>query len=171
MSQTERYLVDGYNLAHASGDLRGKAGPHGLERARSALTARLARGHSDHPGDVTIVFDAKHSPGETPREELVCGMHVWYAIGEEADDLIERLIRSESVPKRMVVISSDRRIKDAARRRGCVVMTAHEYLDWLDRPPPPASPPNVQEKPETESPDEAAAWLDAFRDQRKGSNR
>jgi predicted RNA-binding protein with PIN domain len=171
MSQVPRYLIDGYNLAHASGDLRGKAGPHGLERARNALAARLARGHGEQAGDVTIVFDAKHSPGDTPTEEIVQGVCVTYAVGEEADDLIERVIRGESVPKRLVVISSDHRIKDAARRRGCGVMTAGEYLDWLDRQETfghsrdPARP--RPEKPETESPDDAAAWLDAFRDRNR----
>src|SRR5262245_56771749 len=128
MAANTRYLVDGYNLAHASGDLQGKAGPHGLDRARNALAARLSRGHGDQAGDVTIVSDAKYSPGDTPRVELVRGVCVRYAVGEEADDVIERLIRAESVPKRLVVVSSDHRIKDAARRRGCVALTAGEYL-------------------------------------------
>ena len=132
-------------------------------------------GHGEQVGDATIVFDAKNTPGDVPGEEIIRGLCVRYALGEEADDLIERLIKSESVPKRLVVVSSDHRIKDAGRRRGCVVMTSEEYLDWLDRPkntgrlrdPALESP----EKPETESPNEAAAWLDAFRDVPKRSNR
>ena len=36
---------------------------------------------------------------------------------EEADELIEELIRADSAPRRLVVVSSDHRIQRAARRR------------------------------------------------------
>src|SRR3954469_16273725 len=120
-----RFLIDGYNLAHASGDLRGKVGPHGLERARAALIGRVAQGHA--AGDATIVFDARHAASNIPREENAQGICVQLAVGEEADDVIERAIHSESAPKQLTVVSSDRRLKEAARRKGCTVMTAGEY--------------------------------------------
>ena len=157
-----RFLIDGYNLAHASGDLQGKVGPHGLERARNALVHRIAVGHGDNIGDVSLVFDARHAPGDTPSEEVIRGLLVQYALREEADDLIERLIRADSVPKKLTVVSSDHRLKDAARRRGCMVMSSGEYLDWLDRPKPKMPAPQAPDKPEIVAPDEAAHWLDAF---------
>ncbi|MFL5327294.1 MAG: NYN domain-containing protein [Gemmataceae bacterium] len=165
-----RYLIDGYNLAHASGDLRGKVGPHGLERARLALVARVAAGH-DSPGDVTVVFDARHAAGDKPSEENIQGIHVHYAVREEADDLIERLIRSDATPKKLTVVSSDRRLKDAARRRGCIAMTSGEYLDWLDRPRTVVPTPEPPEKPEATTPEDAVQWLEAFQAKRGKPNK
>ena len=157
-----RYLIDGYNLAHAAGDLFGKVGPHGLERARKALVTRLAKGHAESPGDVSIAFDARHARSDKSREEIVQGIHVLFAIREEADDLIERMLRTDSAPKQLAVVSSDRRIKEAARRRGCTVMTSDEYLDWLEKPRSAPVIPPTSEKPDTVVVENEAQLLAAF---------
>src|SRR5262249_44389632 len=79
-------------------------------------------------------------------------LHVRFAVGlDEADDLIELLIRRASSPRQLTVVSDDHRIQQAARRRHCTALGCAAYLDWLDRqrrpkPPPPAEPPDAAEK-------------------------
>src|SRR5690349_19449608 len=65
-----RYLIDGYNLLHAMGLLHGKAGPHGLEKARLALLGHLCGCHRENVSAVTVVFDASGAPpGAVPEDE------------------------------------------------------------------------------------------------------
>jgi predicted RNA-binding protein with PIN domain len=48
----------------------------------------------------------------------------------EADDYIEAEIEANSAPKRLVVVSSDRKIRDKARRRRAVSIASLDF--WLD---------------------------------------
>ena len=67
-----RYLVDGYNLLHATGHLSGKVGPHGLEKARRTLLDRLAVLAKSGAG-VTVVFDAPAPRRPWSRNRLIRG--------------------------------------------------------------------------------------------------
>ena len=79
------------------------------------LAASLAPGELPH---TTVVFDSHDAPWGLPREVEHRGITVRFATQyEEADDLIEELIRADSAPRRLVVVSSDHRIQRAARRR------------------------------------------------------
>ncbi len=112
-------LIDGYNLLHASGIMGRGVGPGGLERSRLAMLNFLAA--SLDPGELprtTVVFDAHDAPRGLPRVVRHRGITVHFAAKyESADELIEELIRTESAPRRLVVVSGDRRIQRAARRR------------------------------------------------------
>ncbi len=106
-------LIDGYNLLYATGIVGRGSGPGGLERSRLALLNFLA--HSLDPADLphtTVVFDAHDAPAGLPRTVGHGGLNVRYAAGyESADALIAELIRAESAPRRLVVVSSDREIQ------------------------------------------------------------
>jgi predicted RNA-binding protein with PIN domain len=157
-----RYLIDGYNLAHALGGLEGRVGPAGLERARKRLLDHLAAAHGGAAGEVTIVFDARGAR-RLGAQEVVGGLDVRYALDEEADDLIERLVRAHSAPKQLAVVSDDRRVQAAARRRGGTPLGCQAYLDLLDRlqaaRPAPDVPP---EKPGEITAEETAEWERRF---------
>jgi predicted RNA-binding protein with PIN domain len=113
------FLIDGYNLLSAAGILGRGVGPGSLQRARLALLNFLAE--SLDPEDVprtTIVFDAADSPPDLSRTVSHRGLTVRFASQYgEADELIEELIRTESAPRRLTVVSSDHRLQRAARRR------------------------------------------------------
>jgi uncharacterized protein len=160
-----RYLIDGYNLLHAMGLLQGKAGPHGLEKARLALLGRLCGSHRTEVSAVTVVFDASRAPPGAVPEDDYQGIHIWYALEGEADDLIEALIQRDSAPRQLTVISDDRRIQEAARRRRCAVLGCLDYLDEMERlrqrKPPPE---DVPAKPESVSDGETQHWLREFAD-------
>jgi uncharacterized protein len=112
-------LIDGYNLLYVTGIMGRGAGPGGLERSRMAMLNFLAA--SLDPGELprtTVVFDAHDAPWGLPRVLQHQGITVHFAAKHEsADALIEELIRAESAPRRLVVVSSDHQIQRAARRR------------------------------------------------------
>lgn len=126
-------LIDGYNLLHAAGLLGNRPGPGGLEKARLALLNQLAA--SLEPGDIartTVVFDAKQAPRGVPREMTHKGIHVRFAAAHaEADELLEELIRADSAPKRLTVVSGDHRVQTAARRRRATAIGSEEWWDQL----------------------------------------
>jgi predicted RNA-binding protein with PIN domain len=161
------YLIDGYNLLHAMGALSGRVGPHGLEKARARLLGLLAGGFGDEAGSVTVVFDAANAPPHAPAEQSFRGVQVRFAVRhEEADDLIELLLRHESAPQRVTLVSDDHRLQQAARRRACRVQGCGEFLEWLDRHrrdrqrPLAAAP----EKRDRLSEAEMQSWLEEFAD-------
>jgi predicted RNA-binding protein with PIN domain len=160
-----RFLIDGYNLLHAgwpayARHARARAWP----RLRQLVLDRLRDRHGAAAADVTVVFDARHAPRDAEPVEDRPGLHVRFAVGyPSADDLIEELIRTDAAPAGLTVVSDDRRLRDAARRRGCTVARCLDYLEALDRPPP--RPPDAAEppgKPEEVSPEEVEQWLREF---------
>jgi predicted RNA-binding protein with PIN domain len=128
-----RILIDGYNLLHVSGILRRGLGPGSLERARTALLNRLAAllPPEERAGTV-IVFDAKEGPRDLPTEFAHQGMIVRFARDfEEADDLLEYLIRTHSAPRQLLVVSSDHRVQKAAKRRKAKTNDSEPWLQQL----------------------------------------
>jgi hypothetical protein len=72
---------------------------------------------------------------------------VRYAFGyEDADELLEELIRRAPQPKLLQVVSSDRRIQQAAHRRRARTIGAEQWLEQLER--------NRHRAPEGRAPDE-----------------
>jgi hypothetical protein len=160
-----RYLIDGYNLLHATGDLVGRTGrPHGLEKARLALLGRLIALHGDDVGCVTVVFDARNAPPGSESQHDYKGVHILYALCEEADDLIETLIRQESSPRQLTIVSDDHRLKDAARRGHCASVGCLDYLEQVGRPTPTKHVAEGSAKPQTLSAEETQSWLTEFAD-------
>ena len=127
-----RLVIDGYNLMHAMGLVHGPVGPHELTKARVKLIGRLAAAHGE-TDDVTLVFDARGAPAGAAAEETRAAVQVHYTLREEADDYIERRIAHDSAPARLIVVSNDKRLREAARRRGCAAWLCDHYLDWLER--------------------------------------
>lgn len=178
-----RILIDGYNLMHAVVLTAGhRLGPDGLRKRRRRFLNDLAeRLGPDEASQTTIVFDASQAPAGLSHEGLHKGMTVLFAAqGEEADERIEHLIAHHPAPKGLTVVSSDHRIRLAAKRRRASVKTADEFWSELEdrrrrksrRPfasrPAPTPAPTSAPAPEPERPDapgaaEAAYWLEQFR--------
>lgn len=160
------YLIDGYNLLFAMGVLSARAGPHGLENARLGLLGLLQGTYGEETARVTVIFDAAHAPPGLAPEQDTKGVHVRFAVGEnEADDVIEELIRQAAAPKHLTVVSDDHRIQQAARRRHCAVLGCADYLDWLaDHRRQRQQTPQKPEKPSSASPLDKQYWLAEFAD-------
>jgi uncharacterized protein len=165
-----RWLIDGYNVMHAAGLLGPKLSREGFRRARRRFLDELADSLPiERDGDVTVVFDASVPPGDFPVSSSYRGIRVVFALGDEdADSRIEYILGQDSSPKGLSVVSSDRRIRQAASRRRARSLTADAFWDIkgqlrfasaVQHEPQPAierdTPPNASE---------TAFWLEAFRE-------
>jgi predicted RNA-binding protein with PIN domain len=166
-----RTLIDGYNVMHALGLLDKRFGPDGFRKARTRFLNDLneALGVLD-AHRATVVFDARDGPEHLPRASTYKGMAVLFADEDEgADARIEQLIAADSTPKALTVVSTDRRIRQAATRRKARALTAEAFWQELEshrrRSPAPALP-SAEEEARLHglAPEEAAAWLETFRD-------
>jgi uncharacterized protein len=162
-----RYLIDGYNLMYAGGLLGKRLGPGGFQRVRHRFLNDLA----DAMGPVdahqtTIVFDAASSPKESSRESTFKGLSIVYAVDDEnADARIEQILAKHANPKTLTVVSTDRRIRQAAERRRSRAMTADAFWVELDARrealklhPAPSNRPTPTES----RPDDTEFWLQEF---------
>jgi predicted RNA-binding protein with PIN domain len=167
-----RWLIDGYNVMHAGGRLGPKLGRAGFRRARRRfLNELVAILPPEEAAQTIVVFDASVPPGDFKVEERYRGLLVRFALGDEnADARIEQLIAADSTPKLLVVVSSDRRIRQAAHRRKAQVLTAEDYWNRLDELKDRASrrhePAPKRQRSSTNNPagDERALWHEVFRD-------
>jgi hypothetical protein len=78
------------------------------------------------------------------------------------------LIRTDSAPARLTVVTDDRRLREAARRRGCEAASCLDYIENLEHPPPARPPDAPPAKPEGVTPDEVERWLREFDPDRRG---
>lgn len=160
-----RYLIDGYNLLHAIGILAGKIGPHGLERARHRLCSLLAAAFGEKVAEVTVVFDGPDRAPSPSSPQDYKGVQVEFAVGaQEADDVIESHLASHSAPRKLSVVSNDRRVQTAARRRKAGVLSCDEFLERLDELGRKKRPQQKQDdrRQSRLSQDETRHWLQEF---------
>jgi len=129
-------IIDGYNVLHVVGILARGVGPGSLHRARLALLNFLAESlEPEEVGRTTVVFDAHDPPPGLPRAMKHRGLAVCFAAEyEDADSQIEELIRRDSAPRRLTVVSSDHRVQRAARRRKARPVDSDQwYADLVRR--------------------------------------
>jgi uncharacterized protein len=161
----DSYLIDGYNLLHALGMIQRKAGPGGLEAARTRLLDFLAVSFGDHANHVTVVFDAKHAPRGVAREQTYRSLQVQFAPSKQsADDAIEDAIEDAASPKSLVVISNDTRLQNTARRRGARFWSHHDLLDYFEKVAAGSKcdDADAEKRDGVMSPEEIKEWLKEF---------
>jgi predicted RNA-binding protein with PIN domain len=164
-----RYLIDGYNLMYAGGLLGKRRGAEAFRKVRTRFLNDLADALGPLDAHRTmVVFDASDAPEGFAHETSHKGLTVVYAVDDEsADERIERLIANHPSPRSLTVVSSDRRVRQAAARRKAAAVTADDFWVTLDarkgrpRSTPTAAPPERAINP---SPDEQEDWLRVFGD-------
>ncbi|HJN09188.1 MAG: NYN domain-containing protein [Pirellulaceae bacterium] len=161
-------LIDGYNLLHAAGIIPRGIGTGTLQHARSALLNWLVAAlEPDQVAETTVVFDAANPPAGLPRRVDHQGLTVLFSTDHEnADAMLEDLIRQAAVPKRLVVVSSDHRVQRAARRRRSIAVDSDVwYFDLRHQGKTSAIEPQEETKPPAPlSAMEVQHWLDEFGD-------
>lgn len=160
-------LIDGYNLLNSVGITGREVGLGSLERSRRALLNFLAESlDADEIPNTTVVFDAANPPPGLPRVVDHRGLTVRFASRyDDADTLIEELIRAETVPRRLTVVSSDHRLQRAARRRKARAVDSDVwYAEVIRRQRQRReTTPEVPAKPDVPLlEEEVARWLERF---------
>ncbi|MCK4275127.1 MAG: NYN domain-containing protein [Phycisphaerae bacterium] len=149
------YLIDGNNLLYALKAAGLELGRAGLCSLLAMLTARSER--------VSVIFDGPAAPG--PPDSHTGEIDVAYSYGRSADELITQRIAADTAPRRLSVVSTDRQIRRAARRRRCKIVRSEDFAKLLIRlaeAPPKAPPAEPPEKRRGLSPGEADKWLKEF---------
>jgi predicted RNA-binding protein with PIN domain len=127
-------LVDGYNVTlSAWQDLPISAQRSRLVDACSELVARSG-------ADVMIVFDGAEEPADLPADLRARGptsrVHWRFSpVDVEADDVLLDLVAELEPERPVTVASSDRRVRDGARRLGANAISTPQLLAVLRREP------------------------------------
>lgn len=151
-------LIDGYNLLRAVQKMQEQ-----MEFPDTELCAVLCE-YLRRTGETgVIVFDGIGPPNKAGLMGLGILQVVFSGQHTEADTIIEHYIQDNTAPKRLMVVSSDRRILSAAKRRKCPGVGAIPF--WLqvcqviEKPLPVSEP---KEKRHGIGTRETQQWLDAF---------
>ncbi|MEM9827531.1 MAG: NYN domain-containing protein, partial [Planctomycetota bacterium] len=126
-------IVDGYNVIAPVAPPQNRQDPRWLDIQRRRLLDQLA----DHlPSEVCrrtcVVFDAKNPPPGVDDRMVHRDIHVRFARDfDEADDMIQWLVAKHSVPKKLMLVSSDHRVAAAGNRRGVQSCDSDVWLDQL----------------------------------------
>lgn len=116
-------LIDGYNLLFGL-----KSAPGDLKKERGDLIASLAGLLAKAKKEATVVFDS-HSPKSPATKENVGSLEIIFTNeGEEADDHILRKIKSSKKPALFLVVTSDKKLAERARR--CLAKTIG-VREWI----------------------------------------
>ena len=116
-------LVDAYNVLHVVGVLPPDLAGIDLEELAELI------GSSRYRGDSTILV-CDGTP--KPHRVATAGVDVMFAgPGVKADDAIMRFVKRSSAPRRLRVVTSDREILHATRRRRANVIRSETFLEQL----------------------------------------
>ncbi len=123
---TERpvLLVDGYNVSMA-------AWPDAdIAEQRQRLVRLMADLAARTPGlGIEVVFDGATTDATPAALPARTGVNVRFTPHDvEADDELLAMVARYPMPRPVVVASTDRRVRDGARRRGANVVSAHQLL-------------------------------------------
>ncbi|MHC4640600.1 MAG: NYN domain-containing protein [Planctomycetota bacterium] len=110
-----------------------------------------------------IIFDGTGPRDKTPFDNIANLEVVFAGLGSDADTAIENKIIANSAPRRLTVVSSDRRLRDAARARRATSVKSEVFWDNLHkqlRRKRPVKEPEGKRMGLSDS--ETRQWLDFF---------
>jgi predicted RNA-binding protein with PIN domain len=120
------YLIDGNNLL-------GRIAPHELREpaGREGLVARLLAFQRVTRARIHLVFDG--NPDVSPTDIVVNPKFTIHYPGEggSADDVIRDMIARQTDRRRFYVVSSDRAIRDEAKKKGLGPVTSEVFAREL----------------------------------------
>jgi predicted RNA-binding protein with PIN domain len=125
----KKIIIDGYNLIKANPDLFSKMSD--LESQRTHLLKILQSAPTLLGQDILLVFDgtAVHNfPASEKRGRI---QFIFSGRNQEADEVIQNLIRKNAASQKMLVISSDHSIRNTARDHRVAAITSQEFWKTL----------------------------------------
>lgn len=125
----DRLVIDTYNVLHVTGVLPPElAGPDAIKLAGLIGRSRWAG------ADARLVCDGGAGNLVLPAD-LAAGSRIRLVFAghgpDAADKMIERIIDKDSAPRSLLVVSSDRRIQTAARKRRAKWFSSEQFLQRI----------------------------------------
>ena len=125
-------LVDGYNVIHASKELKDLA-KHDLKAARDSLIDTLSNFQGYRREEVLLIFDAYKVPGGKEHIEKLNNLTVIYTKeAETADQYIEKAAHEFSKKYRVTVATSDAIEQVIVFSAGAIRMSASEFWEEIE---------------------------------------
>lgn len=156
------FLFDGYNIYHQAG----KVNEEWTRITPRSLCLLIAEDLQALGEGGVIVFDGRMPRGQEWGAEPLGSLRVVYSGAEsDADTALEELIKKNTAPRRLIMVSSDHRLRSAAHKRKALSLTAQEYLLGLKlrrEQPPPEKPREPRQKRAGLSESETRAWMEFF---------
>jgi predicted RNA-binding protein with PIN domain len=152
-------IIDGTNLLHAIYHIAGESVAVSDVGMCKALNEYLKL--TGEKGE--IIFDGKGPPDKTLFDNIVHLEVSFAGMGTDADTIIEDKIRASTAPKGLTVVSSDRRLRKAARARKATAIKSEHF--WADLQRQLSRKAKVEEpaaKRQGISASETKQWLDFF---------
>lgn len=153
-------IIDGYNVIGAAGEFGiALSLPDKEDRLLRLLSSDRSRRRSRQT--TLVVFDGHYGRlAQGPRRYTQLGIEVEWALGETADAVIARKVRSAARPKEIEVVTSDELVLRAIASCGAKGIRSPVFLAeiaraFVDEP--------AAEKPEAPDPAEVAEWLEVFK--------
>jgi predicted RNA-binding protein with PIN domain len=150
-------LIDGNNLLHAAIEVEPEHPP-----GRTQLCDLMTRWARRTENTVHVVFDGPWP--DPPRARQISGDEIDVTFSEDAsaDAVMIHILETDSAARRLLVVSSDREIVRAAKRRRATTIGSPDFWQQvrrdLARPEPePSEPPAKQSGL---APGESDQWLD-----------
>ncbi len=122
-------IVDGHNLLHAIS----KHGEDAVAFSDVELSWIIGRYLKLTGRKGEIVFDGT-GPRDKSGFERIHDVDIIFAgAGSDADSVIEEKIRINTAPKRLLIVSSDRRLRKAARARKATSIKSEDFWDRVQK--------------------------------------
>lgn len=120
------FIIDGHNLLHAIPKI--DEGTVIINDVQLCLMISNYMKLTGQRGE--IVFDGTGPPDKNPFDDIN-GLEVSFAgLGTDADSVIEDKISASTAPKRLIIVSSDRRLRKAARTRKAALVKSEKF--WIN---------------------------------------
>ncbi len=154
------YVIDGTNLLWAIQDA-----PEKREMAGEVqLCQTLGRYFAQVADEGEIVFDGAGPPDKSVFDGLGHLDVMFSGFSSDADTVIEEKVLANTAPRRLTVVSSDRRLRRAAAERKATALKSElfwrQVLKELSRKKPTQKEP--EEKQDGLTDGETERWLDLF---------
>ena len=120
------FIIDGYNLLHLI-----QKHTEGAESINEVQLCHMIGRYLRIIGEkAEIVFDGVGPPEKMPLENVYNTEVIFVGTGTDADTVIENKINANSAPKRLIIVSSDQRIRKAAKAKKAASVKSEKF--WAD---------------------------------------
>jgi len=153
------YIIDGHNLLHSILNMDELFAP-----VTDVQMCRLVNNFFQLTGQKgELVFDGTGPRDKHPYDNF-SNLEVFFSnIGSDADSIIEDKIKADTSPKRLIIVSSDRRLRKAAHQRKAASVKSDEFWVFLNKElnkKRPKKEPSGKRQGLSES--ETKKWLEIF---------